>query len=175
MQTQTCSLVLQILCLQFPKVFFKLYFLKTLLFLGPPLSSLDSNDSEPPQKLQRPDVNLERRESALNAINSNLNAFNNPSSDSADYWVTVFGFSSEDRDMILNMFSRHGNIVSHNIPRIGNWVHLRYSSVLHAQQALKRDGNIISDRLMVGVIKCTDKVCELILFYLTFCLGRCFG
>lgn len=94
----------------------------------------------------------------MSAINSNLNAFNNVQADSSDYWVTVFGFTADDRDMIMNVFSRHGNIVSHNIPRLGNWIHLRYSSVLHAQQALKRDGNIIGDRLMVGVVRCTDKV-----------------
>ncbi|KAI6184579.1 NADAR domain-containing protein [Aphelenchoides bicaudatus] len=123
---------------------------------GPPLASLDSTTLEPPQKLSRPDVALERKEEAMNAINNSLNAFNKVM-DSSDYWVTVYGFAPEDRDIILNVFSRHGNIVSHNIPRLGNWIHIRYSSVLHAQQALKRDGNVLNDRLMVGVVKCTDK------------------
>ncbi|KAI6196478.1 hypothetical protein M3Y94_01114500 [Aphelenchoides besseyi] len=124
---------------------------------GPPLRSITTDEVEPPAKLQRPDVHLEGRESAIDAINGTANAFNNIVGEPDDYWVTVFGFTAEDREMILNVFSRHGNIVSHKIPRVGNWIHIRYSSILHAQQALKRDGNTIADRLMVGVIKCTDR------------------
>jgi len=123
---------------------------------GPPLSSLDSNDFEPPQKLQRPDNTLDHKEAAINAINNFGGAFTKPP-DPSDFWVTVFGFSAGDKDMVLSLFSRHGNIVNHNLPRLGNWVHLRYSSTLHAQQALKRNGNIIGDRLKIGVEKCTDK------------------
>ncbi|KAI6234063.1 MPPN domain containing protein [Aphelenchoides fujianensis] len=124
---------------------------------GPPLRSITHDDVEPPAKLQRPDVHLEGRESAINAINGAANAFNNVAGEPDDYWVTVFGFTAEDRDMILNVFARHGNVVSHKVPRVGNWVHIRYSSVLHAQQALKRNGNTIADRLMIGVAKCTDR------------------
>jgi hypothetical protein len=59
----------------------------------------------------------------MSAINGNLNAFNEVI-DSADYWVTVYGFTPEDRGMIMNVFSRHGNIVSHNVPQLGSYPRL---------------------------------------------------
>jgi hypothetical protein len=114
---------------------------------------LELHDFEPPQKLQRPDVNLDRKETALNAINNSFNA-PNPS----DVWVTVFGFAPGDRNMIVELFSRHGTIVTQKSPETGNWINLRYSSAVHAYQALKLNGHIIEDRIMIGVVKCTDKM-----------------
>ena len=121
-------------------------------------------------KLQRADVSLERRETAQNAINGSLNAFNGQrvERDAAEFWVTVFGFSSEDRAGILNKFNRFGNIVNHKVPPTGNWVHLRYSAVEHVNQALQRNGFVLDNRLMIGVKRCTDKVSSQLFAYRKF-------
>ncbi|VDK47954.1 unnamed protein product [Anisakis simplex] len=68
------------------------------------------------------------------------------------HWVTVFGFAPEDATHVLQLFSRHGTIVAHRFAERGNWVYIRYSSVVHAQQALSRNGHIIEGRLRLGVM-----------------------
>ncbi|VDO29250.1 unnamed protein product [Onchocerca flexuosa] len=70
----------------------------------------------------------------------------------AAHWITVFGFSREDATNILKLFARHGTVVAHRFPKEGNWMHLRYSSPIHAQQALSRNGQIIDGRLRLGVL-----------------------
>lgn len=79
--------------------------------------------------------------------------------DSLNYWVTVYGFSNDDRALILSFFnSTIGTVKMHYFPLLGNWIHLRFSSVLHAKQALNQNNAIINGRIMVGVVKCTETV-----------------
>uniref|UniRef100_A0A915BIC2 Nucleoporin NUP35 n=1 Tax=Parascaris univalens TaxID=6257 RepID=A0A915BIC2_PARUN len=72
--------------------------------------------------------------------------------DGALHWVIVFGFSPEDASRVLQLFSRHGTVVAHRFAERGNWVYIRYSSIIHAQQALSRNGRIIDGCLRLGVI-----------------------
>lgn len=41
-------------------------------------------------------------------------------------------------------------------PQNGNWIHLRYASVLECEKALNYHERIISNNLMVGVTHCKD-------------------
>ncbi|CAD5225708.1 unnamed protein product [Bursaphelenchus xylophilus] len=113
---------------------------------GPPLRSM--LNTEPPAKMQRVDQKAAIKEAFQ---------FEGTSDDPADYWVTVFGFDPEHKDMILPLFSRHGTIASHKIPPKGNWLHIRYSSVQHAQQALQRNGFVLDQIVKIGVERCKDK------------------
>ncbi|CAD5218548.1 unnamed protein product [Bursaphelenchus okinawaensis] len=113
---------------------------------GPPLRSM--LNTEPPAKMQRVDQKTEFKEAF---------EFKGASEDPADYWVTVFGFDQEHKDMILPLFSRHGSIASHKFPPKGNWLHIRYSSVQHAQQALQRNGFVLDHSIKIGVERCKDK------------------
>ncbi|KAL3080057.1 hypothetical protein niasHT_034615 [Heterodera trifolii] len=72
------------------------------------------------------------------------------------YWVTVFGFSPDHLQHILELFSRHGDIMAQKTPKRGNWVHIRYSTPIHAKQALGRNGSIFEGQ-MIGVVPCQDR------------------
>ncbi|CAJ0571743.1 unnamed protein product, partial [Mesorhabditis spiculigera] len=72
-------------------------------------------------------------------------------------WVTVFGFLPGDNNKIITYFGRHGDIVDHRIPAQGNWMHLCYSSPVHAAQAISRNGIVMEGHVKVGVVQCTDR------------------
>uniref|UniRef100_A0AC34GA27 Nucleoporin NUP35 n=1 Tax=Panagrolaimus sp. ES5 TaxID=591445 RepID=A0AC34GA27_9BILA len=53
------------------------------------------------------------------------------------------------------MFGRHGTIVKTSRPVDGcegNWIHLRYSTTIHVQQALQRHGEMVG-KCFIGVIQ----------------------
>ncbi|CAA86775.1 Nucleoporin NUP35 [Caenorhabditis elegans] len=77
--------------------------------------------------------------------------------DAADTWVTVFGFQPSQVSILLNLFSRHGEVVSHQTPSKGNFIHMRYSCVTHAQQAISRNGTLLDQDTFIGVVQCTNK------------------
>ncbi|VDM43560.1 unnamed protein product [Toxocara canis] len=137
----------------------------------PPRSSaisLDASRSSPASYRAGPPLRSIRDELKMTSLNSPVtNVTTEPESstgipmeqspvrdndDGALYWVTVFGFAAEDASQVLQLFSRHGTIVAHRFPERGNWVYIRYSSVIHAQQALSRNGRILEGRLRLGVI-----------------------
>lgn len=95
-----------------------------------------------------------------------------------DCWVTVFGFLPSNLQTILKHFSMYGKIINY-IQGNGNWVHLqyklfffykknilflRYENKIQAQNALTKNGKIIDQTLMIGVVPCTEKVIIFILF-----------
>uniref|UniRef100_A0A804QNR0 Nuclear pore complex protein NUP35 n=1 Tax=Zea mays TaxID=4577 RepID=A0A804QNR0_MAIZE len=60
-------------------------------------------------------------------------------------WVTVFGFSIGDTNLILREFEKCGVILRHHSgPRDGNWIHILY-------QALQKNVIQLSSSLIVGV------------------------
>ncbi|CAI2338178.1 unnamed protein product [Caenorhabditis sp. 36 PRJEB53466] len=77
--------------------------------------------------------------------------------DAGETWVTVFGFNPNQVSILLNLFSRHGEVVSHQAPSKGNFMHIRYSCVTHAQQALSRNGTLLDTETFIGVVPCTNK------------------
>jgi nuclear pore complex protein Nup53 len=40
----------------------------------------------------------------------------------------------------------------------GNWMHLKFASRLQARKALARNGRLLTDTLIIGVVPCTDGV-----------------
>ncbi|KJH48415.1 MPPN domain protein [Dictyocaulus viviparus] len=122
---------------------------------APPLRSI-RDDIEPARKASR-------RSMSIPVVNTPFptNETAKPASEAAqspaDTWVTVYGFPPEQAGNVLKHFSRHGEIVSHQIPSRGNWMHIRYSCSVHARQALCRNASLIGNALLVGVVPCTDK------------------
>ncbi|GMT23574.1 hypothetical protein PFISCL1PPCAC_14871, partial [Pristionchus fissidentatus] len=74
----------------------------------------------------------------------------------ADHWVTVFGFPPNFTDKVIKLMSRHGEIVSQQVPSRGNWINIRYSCAVHAEQALGRNASLIDGVVRIGVVPCTD-------------------
>ncbi|EES19830.1 hypothetical protein BDA96_09G213000 [Sorghum bicolor] len=67
-------------------------------------------------------------------------------------WVTVFGFSIGDTNLVLREFEKCGVILRHHSgPRDGNWIHILYQRSYDAQKALQKNGIQLSSGLIVGV------------------------
>lgn len=72
-------------------------------------------------------------------------------------WITVFGFPQSATSFVLQEFSVYGQIIR-NIPNPqGNWLHIQYQTKLQAQKAISKNGKILANSLMVGVMPCIDK------------------
>ncbi|KAH9301223.1 hypothetical protein KI387_012806, partial [Taxus chinensis] len=67
-------------------------------------------------------------------------------------WVTVFGFSPSDTNLVLREFAKCGIILKH-VPGPGdaNWVHILYQNHYDAQKALQKNGTQINGILIIGV------------------------
>ncbi|GLJ43124.1 hypothetical protein SUGI_0894920 [Cryptomeria japonica] len=67
-------------------------------------------------------------------------------------WVTVYGFSPQDTNLVLREFEKCGTILKHvSGPEGANFVHILYENIYDAQKALQKNGAQISSSLMVGV------------------------
>lgn len=67
-------------------------------------------------------------------------------------WVTVFGFSPSDTNLVLREFEKCGIILKH-VPGPGeaNWMHILYQNRYDAQNALQKNGMQINGILIIGV------------------------
>ncbi|XP_058114904.1 nuclear pore complex protein NUP35 [Magnolia sinica] len=92
----------------------------------------------PPREVARPD--LQR---------SNLPV---GSSVAEEEWVTVYGFSPGDTNLVLREFEKCGVILKHVPgPRDANWMHILYQNRFDAQKALSKNGMQINGVLIIGV------------------------
>ncbi|XP_031282999.1 nuclear pore complex protein NUP35 [Pistacia vera] len=67
-------------------------------------------------------------------------------------WVTVYGFSPADTNLVLREFEKCGVILKHVPgPREANWMHILYQNRSDAQKALNKNGMQINGVLIVGV------------------------
>ncbi|KAG9449157.1 hypothetical protein H6P81_009122 [Aristolochia fimbriata] len=67
-------------------------------------------------------------------------------------WVTVYGFSSGDTNLVLREFEKCGTILRHVPgPRDANWMHILYQNRFDAQKALSKNGVQINGVLIIGV------------------------
>lgn len=73
-----------------------------------------------------------------------------------DTWITVFGFPQSATSYVLQEFSVYGQILKHTSTQ-GNWLHIQYQTKLQAQKALSKNGKVLANNIMVGVMKCIDK------------------
>ncbi|KAJ1361428.1 hypothetical protein KIN20_020674 [Parelaphostrongylus tenuis] len=126
---------------------------------APPLRSI-REDIEPVRKAARRSMNTPVLDTPFlpnGASKSTTETTQTQSQSPADTWVTVYGFPPEQAGSVLKHFSRHGEIVSHQIPKRGNWMHIRYSCPVHARQALSRNATLIDSAMRIGVVPCTEK------------------
>ncbi|CAO2199440.1 unnamed protein product [Urochloa humidicola] len=67
-------------------------------------------------------------------------------------WVTVFGFSPGDTNLVLREFEKCGIVLRHVPgPRDANWMHILYQSQYDAQKALAKHGQQLNSVLIIGV------------------------
>ncbi|XP_062008470.1 nuclear pore complex protein NUP35 [Rosa rugosa] len=67
-------------------------------------------------------------------------------------WVTVYGFSAADTNLVLRELEKCGVILKHVPgPRDANWMHILYQSSSDAQKALSKNGMQINGALIIGV------------------------
>lgn len=67
-------------------------------------------------------------------------------------WVTVYGFSPGDTNLVLREFEKCGTILKHvSGPRDANWIHILYQNHYDAQRALGKNGAQINSVLIIGV------------------------
>ncbi|XP_062215928.1 nuclear pore complex protein NUP35-like [Phragmites australis] len=67
-------------------------------------------------------------------------------------WVTVFGFSPGDTNLVLREFGKCGIVLRHVPgPRDANWMHILYQSQHDAQKALAKHGQQLNSVLIIGV------------------------
>ncbi|KAL8230349.1 hypothetical protein R6Q57_000127 [Mikania cordata] len=67
-------------------------------------------------------------------------------------WVTVYGFSPADTNLVLREFEKCGVILKHVLgPRDSNWMHILYQSRFDAQKALSKNGMQLNGALIIGV------------------------
>ncbi|KAK2971143.1 hypothetical protein RJ640_008567 [Escallonia rubra] len=67
-------------------------------------------------------------------------------------WVTVYGFSPGDTNLVLREFEKCGIILKHVPgPRDANWMHILYQNRFDAHKALSKNGMQINGALIVGV------------------------
>uniref|UniRef100_A0A914MJA3 Nucleoporin NUP35 n=2 Tax=Meloidogyne TaxID=189290 RepID=A0A914MJA3_MELIC len=130
---------------------------------GPPLRSLNEEIVEPPSKLSRMEPSHSEQFSfqsnGAEQVEEMCEIDSEETCNGIDgefHWVTVFGFTPDYRDGVLELFSRHGDIVAHRATKDGNWVHIRYSSPVHARQALSKNVIIFRGQ-MIGVVPCREK------------------
>nr|CAB3264511.1 nucleoporin NUP53-like [Phallusia mammillata] len=72
-------------------------------------------------------------------------------------WVTVFGFPPQQTSLILKQFSQFGTILSYHVAgNGGNWIHIHYETLLQAKKALSRNGKVLCDNMMLGVMACNS-------------------
>uniref|UniRef100_A0A5B6YIH1 Nuclear pore complex protein NUP35 n=1 Tax=Davidia involucrata TaxID=16924 RepID=A0A5B6YIH1_DAVIN len=67
-------------------------------------------------------------------------------------WVTVYGFSPGDTNLVLREFEKCGVILKHVLgPRDANWMHILYQNRSDAHKALSKNGMQINGVLIIGV------------------------
>lgn len=80
--------------------------------------------------------------------------------DVEDEWVTVFGVTQNDMDLILKEFYSCGEIETSGTfggPPTANWINIQYKTKDGARRALSRNGDLIDGRLIVGVTPLSTK------------------
>lgn len=67
-------------------------------------------------------------------------------------WITIYGFSPADTNLVLREFEKYGVILKHVPgPRNANWMHILYQNRSEAQRALSKNGMCINGVLIIGV------------------------
>ncbi|XP_078165029.1 nuclear pore complex protein NUP35-like [Carex rostrata] len=69
-----------------------------------------------------------------------------------EVWVTVYGFTPSDTNLVLREFEKCGGILKWVPgPKEANWMHILYQSRYDAQKALAKHGQQLNNLLILGV------------------------
>lgn len=91
-------------------------------------------------------------------FNNNESLCSPSPSNNPNLWVTVFGFPPTAAQLILSHFSQYGTVLDKVFaPQNGNWVHLKYSTVLECDKALNFHEKILGNNIMIAVTPCKDR------------------
>lgn len=78
-----------------------------------------------------------------------------PTASTDNRWVTVFGLPTiYPSDTLMNVLNGFGTVVAVEESN-GNYLHVMYSSLMEAKEALKRKFTLLYPGCMVGITKCT--------------------
>uniref|UniRef100_A0A1I7ZNS6 Nucleoporin NUP35 n=1 Tax=Steinernema glaseri TaxID=37863 RepID=A0A1I7ZNS6_9BILA len=112
---------------------------------GPPLRSLTDDEDFKPRPCDEEDAEekVAQKSDAPEGVDKEY-----------DFWVRVVGHQAEDINDLVKFFSRHGNIVSFQVPERGNWLWLRYACTIHVTQAMSFSGRFFKKNVMLGVVGC---------------------
>uniref|UniRef100_UPI003908BC62 Nup35 n=1 Tax=Dictyostelium discoideum TaxID=44689 RepID=UPI003908BC62 len=74
-------------------------------------------------------------------------------------WLTVFGFSHDKTDLIVDELSKYGNIIEIEYPQQPNcnWIYLKFESEYSSIDLLKKNGLILGN-CMIGIVPCKEKI-----------------
>ncbi|GAA5875537.1 hypothetical protein JCM8547_007576 [Rhodosporidiobolus lusitaniae] len=129
---------------------------------APPVASLNEYDSTEHSSLHvDSSMNPLRRSPSSDPTGSpfaSTSAPLHPAPSASDgYAVNVFGFPPSALDLVLDYFSQFGEILSRTpSSEGGNWVTISYAQPWSAARAARKNGEILSGVLMVG-IKAVDE------------------
>ena len=88
------------------------------------------------------------------AANAALTTGTSLSDSEAEHWVTVYGFSKDERAIVLREFQRDGDIVNFGAfderSNAVNWLHVRFATKESARRARRRNGQSVNG-IMIGV------------------------
>ncbi|PWA89255.1 RNA-recognition motif (RRM) Nup35-type domain-containing protein [Artemisia annua] len=95
----------------------------------------------PPREVARPEV--KRSANEVMSLGAGVDE---------EEWVTVYGFSPADTNLVIREFEKCGVILKHIPgPRDSNWMHILYQSRFDAQKALSKNGMQLNGALIIGV------------------------
>ncbi|ONK80616.1 uncharacterized protein A4U43_C01F19830 [Asparagus officinalis] len=93
----------------------------------------------PPREVARPEMRSQTRMARDGMLDE-------------EEWVTVYGFSPGDTNLVLCEFEKCGVILKHILgPRDANWMHILYQNRYDAQKALGKNGVQLNSVLIIGV------------------------
>ncbi len=88
------------------------------------------------------------------AANAALTTGTSLSDSEAEHWVTVYGFSKDEKAIVLREFQRDGDIVNFGAfnerSNAVNWLHVRFATMESARRARRRNGQSVNG-IMIGV------------------------
>ena len=88
------------------------------------------------------------------AANAALTTGTSLSDSEAEHWVTVYGFSKDEKAIVLREFQRDGDIVNFGAfnerSNAVNWLHVRFATKESARRARRRNGQSVNG-IMIGV------------------------
>lgn len=95
-----------------------------------------------------------KTEERTTTTNAALTTGTSLSDSEAEHWVTVYGFSKEEKALVLREFQRDGDIVNFGAfdegSKAANWLHVRFATKESARRARRRNGQNVNG-IMVGV------------------------